>query len=167
MKLIVRMRSEHGDAVNPDAQTAPGKKLSESTHRLLGATGPPVAPIQVHEIDSEVVVASRAESARGLVVRVTSPSPRNPIHRALRALHAIGIQIAHARVRLEYGRMVQILSLRELDDRPPVANRVPHVLQTLREACSLPSDPENAPPFPGPASTATRELPLPATASQR
>lgn len=41
--------------------------------------------------------------------------------------------------------MVQVLQLRETDDRIPASDRVPQVLEALREACRLPiGEPDSA-----------------------
>jgi len=95
------------------------------------------ASVRVRELESALVAG--AGSALGLVVDVTSSSARNPVHRAFSALRAIGVQIAHARIRLEPGTTVQVLELREADDRILAAHRVPQVVAALRDAFGLPS----------------------------
>lgn len=124
MKLTIRM----------------GLPAMPTTAKHLPSSIVPGVPAATPREVEEGVVATEVGHATELVVRVISPSARNPVHRAFRALLDIGIQIAHARVRLERGNTVQILQLTELDNRSPARWRVPAVLATLRDACRLPCD---------------------------
>ncbi len=136
MKLTLVGGTSYGPAVFPPTEVARHVEPCVFARGLL----PRLLPIRVHEVaDVDVRLVSEAGIARGLVVAVTGPSAENPVYRAFRALRAIGIQIAHARVRLERGAMVQVLQLTEANEGSLAPYRVPQVLAVLRDACGLPA----------------------------
>lgn len=136
MKLTTGRDSSYWPAVFSRAEAVPPIELSELARTILAR----LHPMEVPDLEKVVVrVVSEPTTARGLMVTVTGPSADNPVHRAFRALRAIGIQIAHARVRRDLGATVQVLQLTEANEGTPASHRVPEVLAVLRDACRLPS----------------------------
>ena len=79
--------------------------------------------------------AGGAGDARDFVVEMTSPIVRNVLYRAYGALHAIGVQVLHTRLRMRGGDAVETLHLAEVGDVSLDQSRISEVLSVLNAVC--------------------------------
>ncbi|HEX4334997.1 MAG TPA: hypothetical protein VH062_03735 [Polyangiaceae bacterium] len=78
-----------------------------------------------------------ADKSNRAIVEVSGPKADNPLYRAFRALHSLGVSIVHAEVRAVSDRMIQRLYLTESDGRTLEPGRLTEVLMALGRARPL------------------------------